>query len=109
MRPSTAPASVRGSIIEIAGYRIAPPDRSNYWRFFLGNQLCDHWNHTTNDYLGISRYNYAVKCQVGETTPGAWNATVKLNRGTTWNDSRVMTLGYDGKLSMFELYPGWLW
>ena len=108
--PSAAPASVRGSLIEIAGQRIYPWHGSRYWRFFLGNQLCDHWNYETNGYLGRRWYhdNYAVKCRVRETTSGAWNATVKMNIGTSWNHSHAMTLGYDGKLSMFELYPGLL-
>ena len=40
--------------------------------------------------------------------PGAWNVSAFLTgySGMTWNHSQAMKLGHDGKLSMFELYPG---
>ena len=51
---------------------------------------------------------YYIKCLVKELTPGAWNVSAILAgaSGMTWNHSQVMKFGHDGKLSMFELYPG---
>ena len=77
----------------------------------MGEQICDPWNYEANDfYPGQWHSNslYKITCKVLEQIPGAWNATaiIKHYRGTTWNHSSVMMLGYDGKLSMYELFPG---
>ena len=100
-----------GSLIEIGGFRFRSDIFNNYKYFFLGEQICDPWNDNINDYYG-GRWSsglYHIKCLIKERTPGAWNATAIMTTdrlGMTWNHSTAMKLGFDGKLSMFELYPG---
>ena len=105
-------------MIEIGGQRTQPRPNDKYWRLFLGDQLCDPWNEKTNTYqrhrwlwssygnYGTHGNNYYVQCRVQEMKSGAWNATVKRNEGVSWNHSYALKLSHDGKLSMFELYPG---
>ena len=79
-----------------------------YMRFFLGGQICDPMNADTGEYYGHSSNWRSISCRIMEEKAGAWNGTVQLEhwRGTSWNSSQALQLGFDGKLSMFELYPG---
>lgn len=101
------------SLIEIGGYRFSSDIANRFTQMFLGDQICDFWdgNGDVQDvYGGRWHYNYYIKCLVKQQIPGAWNASAFMTgySGATWNHSQAMKLGYDGKLSMFELYPGQL-
>ena len=99
-----------GELIEIGGYRFRSDIYSYYERLYVGGQICDPWNPVTNNFYGGRWYYglYYVSCAVTEQIPGAYNASAILSdqRGASWNHSAIMQLGFDGKLSMFELYPG---
>ena len=100
-----------------------------YEQFFVGGEICEIRNGTTNEHFGI-RWRWPVhlingttndhfdiwwrwpvhliKCLVTEQQAGGWNASVTLNhwRGKTWNHSQALYPVYDWSLAMFELYPG---
>ena len=105
--PRSAPV---GELIEIGGRNFYSNIYLYYERLYLGGQICDPWDPATNGFYGGRWYYglYYVSCAMMEQIPGAYNASAVLSlwRGATWNHSNVMQLGYDGKLSMFELYPG---
>ena len=98
------------SFIEVGGYRFSTDISNRYTNIYLGNQICDFWNEETNSVYGGRWADglYYITCRVVEQIPGAWNASAFLTSwsGKTWNHSQAMKLDHDGKLSMFELYPG---